>query len=493
VDGMSSFKKNKVHYRNHSDFFSLGLNLDQIEKIIRINKKHIKKYPFYTTGYNVNIEIIKYLTKKYPQTFRLWLSIITFNNNLKKKVIANWTNSKKIKEIIKISKDPSLFLLHFNYKQTIKDLEIINKIKKSNKLENVYISSLYYDKFHSNIIKSLTNKSYKDFEKLINYLMSNKSKLRNIKSLSFDFPPEAFLWKFRNKFKIMFENYNLNNKDIILCSKGSCKIIKFLIKNQAKVFPVSDSLYGSTNFTTTITTTDLIKNIKSLLNKNSKMKRIFVPSSIWWINNKYDFEGNSIKVLQKKFPNVQIISVKIPWEITFSVLSLKECYDYYNYNFKKNKEIKENKNLLRKFLLKCEDKFNISTKAGYLRRLSTYPQNKTNKNKSEIIINYKILDKLAKQDKKIIVTYYEPIIENSNKIYSKEQSSILLNNKKIFIKKYYINQIELKNQDSIILFNKLFIEKKNFKQIIKELSNKYKLNKDIIESFNKEFQGLEYI
>jgi hypothetical protein len=178
----------------------------------------------------------------------------------------------------------------------------------------------------------------------------------------------------------------------------------------------------------------------------------------------------------------------------------------------------EDKKQYNKFLVLCKNKFNYITNANYLRRLSIdisnnkakffkifknqFPRNKWEKNdiKCEIIFDSKFLNKLKNLNKKIKVTYYESIIEYSNKVHSDDRFSVKLNGKKNFVRNIEVAQLDLDTETAIIYFQKLFIENKSFKQIINELSKEYNLNKkerseflDNLKRFYMQFAGLEYI
>jgi len=324
---MAELKNGKVYFGKDSDFFETGLSKKEIEKIIEINKeKKAKPFYFYTTGRSLDPEFVRYLTEKYDNYFRIWLSVITFNEKIKRKIITNWTKSEKILEIIKSLKKSKIALIHFNFRQTIKDIETINNLNIKN--ISICIMMLHYNKFHPSFIKNLAENSYYDFKEIIEYIKENKDRFKNV-NIRFLGPPECYAWKNKDLLKKVFKNIQLTKRDIILCSKGSYKVMKNVFEKEVEVSYIPDSFGGSTNFSTAITSKDVIKKVLKIIISKKNIRRIFLPSSIWWIKDKYDYEAKSAKYVKKKFPGIKFNIIKIPKEIINSSLSVEDCYRFY--------------------------------------------------------------------------------------------------------------------------------------------------------------------
>ena len=129
------------------DFFNLGLTPAQIEKIIPLQNV------FYTTGLNLDLSLVRYLTRKYPRKFRLHLSVVTFDPLIRKDLMHPGIDTGNLKKICNIAFRPTYFLLYFNKEQIVSDIGILNKPALKNK-GSLYIHKLYYGKFHK-IFRSL--------------------------------------------------------------------------------------------------------------------------------------------------------------------------------------------------------------------------------------------------------------------------------------------------------------------------------------------------
>jgi hypothetical protein len=327
--GMAHSINSKWYHYSHCDSFNLGLTIEQFEKIILLNKKHNRKTIFTTTGYNLDTEIAKKISKKYKNWIGFRLSVITFNENLKKKLITNPTKSNLVKKIIKNSPHSDLFLLHLNFKQIINDLKIIDNIGLMN---SIAISKLHYNKYNSEIIKKISKQSNKDFKKLIYYLYEHKNEFKNINKMCFHTPSRAFPWKFKKYLTEVFKQCQLKADDLLICSKAAYKVIKYIVQNKCQILPISDNLGGSTTFTTTIFGKNIIKKITQMIKQGIKIKRILVPDSIWSLREigiECDFDAVSFDDFNKKLPNIKVTIIKLPNEVISSELSLQDCYNYY--------------------------------------------------------------------------------------------------------------------------------------------------------------------
>jgi|GEM_PF-1833464 len=328
-------KDGKIYSRNFCDFFSLGLDRGQIEDVIQNNKRYGIKRSFYTTGLNVDPDLILYLTNKYKEDFRLWISLMTFDDELKKKLVQNWTSSDDIKKIIKSSYNPQIMLFYISYNQVINDLRIINDINIGEC--EIAISQLHYNKFHPEWIKNLVMSNIGDFSKFVFYLSAHPKEFGNIYDrLCFISPSGAFAWKFREDLKDLLKGYFLDGKDLILCSHSAYKVLRSICGGDVKIEAVSDIYCGSNDFTTPITSKEIFSAIQDYLKKDDSIKRVFVPSTMWAIEDKFDMNCMTIDSVRKEFPSLEIIKVMIPPKMLKSNLSLKDCIEYYNFLDKDN-------------------------------------------------------------------------------------------------------------------------------------------------------------
>jgi len=507
-------KDKRVLYGFSCDFFNLGLSLRNIESLLELNRKHKGRFIIYTTALNIDKGTAEYLTQRYSSVFSFWFSVVTFNEQLKRRIMMNFPASERLKEALKPAAGSKIFLIHFNLHQTIDDLRILNNLKLSDAI--VMISELYHNKCHSPLIKSLARKSHDDFKKLIFYLMTHQSEFSNISSFRFYSPPEAYAWRHRFQLQSMISEYNLREGDVALCSKAAFSTLSFIIGKRALVVAVDDSFEGSISFTTTLTADNIRMKINELRQGRLKVKRIFIPSSIWWIDYKYDLQGNTVECLQKQFPEVEIIVINVPSNIIVSMLSLEDCYDYYACDFNATHKLFNNKDVLQRVLEQSKGQQESITPAHCLRKLSVVVSEKISE--SAYFLQKRKLKPPAEKDKDkgtfqigigenelqdiitspipAIITYYQPFAVLEDKAFLAECTPIIINGRKRMIRKGRAYQITLKNESSKFFFYKLFLEHKSLQLAAHEAQELYGtgaagLLKDIT-NFYMLFKNLEY-
>lgn len=313
VRGNFIWYEKKMHFIRNTDFFCLGLTEEQIEKIFEL--VYDKSYSFYTTGLETDISMIKRLTAKYD--FNMRISVVTFNDILKKQLVLNFKSKKELLELIYTLKKPGLYFLHLNYEQTINDLELIKDLDCT-----ITIALMDYNRFFPDKIRDIAQKGHQDFKKLIYYLAEYQDRYSKISLLS---PPEAYAWKNRNKLYSLFEKYKIDKNDLILCSQAAFDMIKKIVP--ARVEAVQNQAGGSIKFMSALTSHAIISHLSH--NNLIDVKNIYVPQNIWRINGIYDLNGDTINALRNHFPLQKIIPINVPLEMLLTRLTINECFDYY--------------------------------------------------------------------------------------------------------------------------------------------------------------------
>jgi hypothetical protein len=304
------------------DFFNLGLTQAQIEKTVQIGG------PCYTTGLNADFKFIKYLSRKYPNRFRLHLSIITFDPLIRKNVMNPDIDVENLKRICKVAVRPIFFLFCFNKEQAISDIDILNKQSVRNR-GRFYIHKLYYNKFSPKIVKDYATRGEKDFKEVVYYLKMNDKKLNNISNrLSMGPSAAAYAWKFQEKVAQLLERCRETDSGAIFCSVGAYQIIRS-IKKKINIIPVENSMGGCVDFAIGITVRSIMHKIREIFVKGMTLREIYLPGSMFVAEKKIDLNGEGIDLIRKEFPDIKIKAIDIPPEITNSTLSLDECFKYY--------------------------------------------------------------------------------------------------------------------------------------------------------------------
>lgn len=300
-----NYDDGKVYHDLNTDFFDLGLNSEQIDKILGFfNGGYL-----HTTGLNFSINDANRVSKKST----IWLSAITFNDELRDKLFTHYKNSKKLLRLIKELYKPDVYLFCLNYEQLIEDIELINSVNDDC---TISISLMDYNKYYPDYLKELSDAGRRDLKRVVEHLYNHNKK----EQFCFYAPSEAYAWLFRKELKTLFDQYNLTEDDLILCSKASYNVIKSLLNCNVKY--VESRIGGSVDFATALTHEDILKAIEQ-----EKFNRVFVPSSIWWVGGA-DLLGNRMEKFKEDYPDITIVHVNL----ISRALKLEDCYNYYEKN-----------------------------------------------------------------------------------------------------------------------------------------------------------------
>jgi len=321
--------KNKILYFPKCDFFSLGLNSRQIELIL----KNGKPLQAYTTGLNVDPELIKFFTKKYPNKFSLHLSIITFDPIIRENLMNPRIDLSRLIKISKIIKNSDYFLLFFNKKQLISDVRRLNNFSLRNN-NDIIVSQLFYSKISPEIVKEYAQQAVHEFEPAINYIKENREIFHNLESRISFFPEsQIFAWSRKKAIKYLLKDCKDSEDSAIFCSQGAFNIMRPLFK-QAHVIPIESCYGGNIDFVLGMTVKQIIVKIHDLINSGIELKYAYLPDAMFHVSRKYDLYCENIGSLKKAFPCIKIFLIEIPAYLIDGVVTFKECVDYYSKNLR---------------------------------------------------------------------------------------------------------------------------------------------------------------
>ena len=313
--------KDGFQYFPACDFFNLGLTQSQIEKVVQIQNE------FYTTGLNADFKLIKALSEKYPNKFRLHLSIITFDPSIRRNIMNPDINMDNLKKICKVAIRPVYFLVYFNKKQIASDIGILNKFSQKNK-GSFYIHKLYYNKFSPDCIKDYATKGEDNFKSIIYYLKFNDKKLGNIsKRLYFAPSSKIYAWKSQNDIEQLLKVCKGSDSEAIFCSIGAYQLIRSLRKKM-HVIAIENSMGGCVDFTIGITVKSIIHKISEMSADGIVLRYIYIPKSMFVFKDKFDLNGDTVGLIKEEFPGIKIKVIDIPLRVHAS-LSLDTCFRYY--------------------------------------------------------------------------------------------------------------------------------------------------------------------
>lgn len=329
----------ELHYYPYADFFSLGLTNRQIEKLIQDYKRRKKCLTIYTTGLNADFKLLKYLAFKYAGFFRFHLSIITFNLQIRERLMNPDIDMANLKKICMIAFKSTFFFIFFNKRQMIKDINIVNEFTLKNK-GNYYIHKLYYNKLAPKYIANYAIKTEKEFKDFVFYLYSHGEEFKNISQrLAISPDSRIYAYRWRDQIVRALHRCKGNDNEVIFCSHGVYDVIRRHFRKKAPhLVKIKSCFGGNIDFTMGITIRSIFPKINRMLAKGVRINHIYIPSSIFHVNGEYDLNGDNINLFKHTFPELKITVIKIPSKIINSVVSLNDCVKYYLYHKIFNKE-----------------------------------------------------------------------------------------------------------------------------------------------------------
>ena len=96
------------HFPN-CDIFSSGLTHEQIEEFVRMREGDTCL--LYAVGLNIDPDFIAYLTEKYPDTFRLHLSVVTFDPEIRRRLMHPAIDVDVLRRVCGLTRQATFFLL----------------------------------------------------------------------------------------------------------------------------------------------------------------------------------------------------------------------------------------------------------------------------------------------------------------------------------------------------------------------------------------------
>ncbi len=114
----------------------------------------------------------------------------------------------------------------------------------------------------------------------------------------------------------------------IFCSQGAYQVIRSLFK-KTQVVPIKSGFGGCMDFTLGMTVKAILLKIKKMLTEGIVLKHIYIPHAMFCIEQKYDLNCDSVNLIKKAYPRIEINVIKIPRYVLHSTIDLDTCIRYY--------------------------------------------------------------------------------------------------------------------------------------------------------------------
>lgn len=470
------------------DYFSIGLTKENFLKLAQLNKRNKKLIVLYTSGINVAKEDLAWLTERCGSLIRIWFSVMTFNDRIKRKLVANPVPSKKVMEMLTVLKRPYPMLFHFNLRQTIADLKQLERLKLDN--PQIVIMLIYYNRLHPEYVKQMADKAKLDFKRLIFWLATNSGSFKLLKNIEFQSPSYCYAWRYRNDLRILLSDFTFTEDDLLMCSGGASEIMHFLLDKDVEICPVPGPFGGSMDFSTGITGNDVIRKLEDVMRRR-KVKRVFLPDSIWWVDDRYDLNAQTKELLAKRFPGIEFVIIHIPMGVLNARLELEHCYDYFNCDIKATKALQQDRRLCLDATTKLKGELGAITATGLIRELSIQINagserlfDAADKRLSVrddfhgvFIFHPSLMDKIVGLDTTVIVSYYEPVVQQTRDLINKINAKASIDGKgmKRIVGRSVLNRLLLDNSSSRLFFKKMFIEGKGQDSTIRDVIEHFRI------------------
>lgn len=452
-----------VTYTSNSDFFAQGLTLEQLDRIVAANTATGTAPYVSTMGKGFDFETAKYLQERHPDAFRVRLSLLTYNDEIKATLIPRWEDSTDMRKITSILRDANIYLLHFDLEQTLSDLRVVNELANRAHPPRVGIAVVHYTRKHSTLVQKYAENGFADFEALIRTLMSGKERFENITEITFQHPAEGFSFRFRGFLRDTLAPLHLGESDLVLCSRGAFRVMRdIVVRNGATVRAVTDGLGGSTTFTTTLCTDDFLRDLAAILAepRDVPFKRVLVPQPVWWVGDPATgttcLNGGSIDDLRRAFPTLDFVPVDVPLDILETRLTVQQAYDFYNVDLEKTRELWRRPDVLAQCLRPNEQ----LTELGFVRRFVLEGDEARALDPATLAA----LDPSAR-----VVVEYDEVLVDREDVYPSEGAeprvAIPTADGSLFVRRTLAKRYELPSRYMRSLFDDLFVAKRPFADI----------------------------
>ena len=360
-----SHEDGAVHYHSATDLSAQGFSREQLELLVAHNDS-LGEAPYWnTTGKDLDLEAVRDLARRYPDSFRLRFSVLTFNDELKAGLIPRWTGSTDIIQAITLVREARIYLLHLDLEQTLADLDTLERCANPQDRPNVVIAPIHYNDRHAPLVKELARRGREDYRAMVEQIHRQRARWPSIENVYFHHPAEAYAWRFRNELRACLAPLRLGAGDLVLCSVAALEVLRdHVVPGSARVVSVRDVLGGSTTFATTLQTTDFVGALQA---QGGAIRRAVVPSTSWWVDGgERSLDGETVHALRERFPGLEIVCVDIPEEVACARLTLEECLGYYGADLQQTARLRRDPAALQARARPAE----AVTARGLIRRLS---------------------------------------------------------------------------------------------------------------------------
>lgn len=314
-----------VHFPN-CDIFSAGLSHEQIEELVRMRQGDVCL--LYSVGLDLDPDFVAYLTEAYPDTFRLHLSIVTFDPAIRRRLMHSDIDVDALRRVCSIVRHGTFFLMLFGEEQLAADVEHLLTITGPDN-GGLFLHKLYYDRCSPRRVVEYARRAEQEREAAVRRVAALGGDRRSIMcSLGGD------VQAFTRRFEIygMLWTCTRSSDEVILCSGGAHPVLEQYFRPwDNEVVPLESAFGGNVDLVQGLTARSAAVALESLRAAGRSVGRVALPDAMFWLEGGYDVHGDGVDVLRRQFPEVTFDLLEVPMPVICSVVDLADTLAFFDH------------------------------------------------------------------------------------------------------------------------------------------------------------------
>ena len=129
----------------------------------------------------------------------------------------------------------------------------------------------------------------------------------------------------------LFESTSGDADEAIFCSPAAFEVIdRYFNEVDSLVVPMESAFGGDLDFAQAGTVRGVVRQVESLVATGRPLRRVFLPDSMFWIDDGYDLHGDRYETIVEAFPDLSIELLEVPTDIVRSVVTLEDCVVFFD-------------------------------------------------------------------------------------------------------------------------------------------------------------------
>ncbi len=313
-----------AHFPN-CDIFSSGLTHAQIEELVQMRRGDICL--LYAVGLDIDPEFIGYLTEKYPDTFRLHLSIVTFDKEIRGRLMHPDIDVDVLRQVCSRTRDGTFFLILFNEEQLAADVEEILE-STSPDSGGLFLHKLYYDRCSPERVVEYAREAHCQREAAVRRLASLPLDRRQ---LLFSIGADVQAYTRRREIHGLLDACLGRSDEAIFCSPGAFPVINHHCREVDNlVVPIEGAFGGNLDLVQGATARAVVQQLERLLATGRSFSRVYLPEPMFWIDGEYDLNGDRASLITEAFPELSVQVLPVPGLVMWSAVNLRDCLAFFD-------------------------------------------------------------------------------------------------------------------------------------------------------------------